>query len=272
MRETRNRRVSSDLGPAHSQAVSERGRVRARRCSNDEGRASKNVERPPISPAVGFDSASRHAPVMLRSPQEQPGERRPMMVRRGAERMARPSQMAPRMQVQSAIASPPACGRVCAHLSCLVLHARTLRPPLNQPRGGRSPPPLHRCPCCLAIAGRPLRPGALDGRARIRAHVRAAVGPIGAATSLCRPLPRPGTRGRREVAARGWQAAGRGQANRPESGCWIRGHRWSVVPLCPRAVRIERTCDSSRCSERDSPPPLRILHTIPRAWIERESV
>ena len=69
---SRNRRVSSDLGPAHSQAASERGGVRTRRCSNDEGRASKNVERPPISPAVGFDSASRHAPVILRSPQCSP--------------------------------------------------------------------------------------------------------------------------------------------------------------------------------------------------------
>ena len=209
---TRNRRVSSDLGPAHNQGVSERGRAPARRCSGDEGRASKNVERPPISPAVGFDSASRHAPVMLRSPHVQPGERQPMMVSRCAERMARPSHMAPRMQVQSAIASRPACGRVCAQLSCLVLHARTLRPPLNQPRGDRSPPPLHRCHCCLVIAGGPLRPRALDGRAGIRAHVRAAVGPIGAATSSCCPLPRPGTRsprGRRaRITASGWSGSG----------------------------------------------------------------
>ena len=117
---------------------------------------------------------------------------------------------------------------------------------LNRPGSGdRSPLPLHRCHCCLAIAGGPLRPRALDGRAGIRAHVRAAVGPIGAATSSCCPLPRPGTRGRREVAARGSrQAAGRAQANRPESACWIRGHRWSVVPWCPRAVRIERTCSA----------------------------
>ena len=147
---------SPDLGPAHSQAASERGGVRARRCSNDEGRASKNVERPPISPAVGFDSASRHAPVMLRSPQEQPGERRPMLVSRGAERMARPSQIAPRMQVQSAIASPPACGRVCAQLSCLVLHARTLRPPLSTSRAADVRP--RRCTAVTAasqsLAGR----------------------------------------------------------------------------------------------------------------------
>ena len=107
---------SSDLGPAHRQGLRERGRVRARRCSNDEGRASKKVERPPISPAVGFDSASRHAPVMLRSPHVQPGERRPIMVSRCAERMARPSHMAPRMQVKSAIASRPSYGRVCAQL------------------------------------------------------------------------------------------------------------------------------------------------------------
>jgi hypothetical protein len=207
---------SSELGPAHIQAGSERGGERARRCSNDEGRASKNAERPPISPAVGFDSASRHAPVMLRSPHVQPSERRLMMVSRGAERMSRPSQMEPRMQVQSAIASRPACSRVCAQLSCLVLHARTLRPPLNQPRGDRSPPPLHRCPCCLAIAGRPLRPRALDGRAGIRAHVRAAVGPIGAAMSSHAALCRDPVRA---VAARSparvWQAADRGQANRP---------------------------------------------------------
>ena len=203
---------SSDLGPAHNQGVSERGRAPARRCSGDEGRASKNVERPPISPAVGFDSASRHAPVMLRSPHVQPGERQPMMVSRCAERMARPSHMAPRMQVQSAIASRPACGRVCAQL--LPGTARThAAASLNRPGSGdRSPPPLHRCHCCLAIAGRPLRPRALDGRAGIRAHVRAAVGPIGAATSSCRPLPRPGTRGRREVAgarvASGWSGSG----------------------------------------------------------------
>ena len=244
---------SSDLGPAHNQGVSERGRVRARRCSNDEGRASKNVERPPISPAVGFDSASRHAPVMLRSPHVQPGERQPMMVSRCAERMARPSHMAPRMQVQSAIASRPACGRVCAQL--LPGTARThAAASLNRPGSGdRSPPPLHRCHCCLAIAGRPLRPRALDGRAGIRAHVRAAVGPIGAATSSCRPLPRPGTRGRREVAgarvASGWSGSGESASGAAFHPGAVAGHRGSTrwVRVCMVAPSTKGVCVCCVC-------------------------
>ena len=42
--------------------------VHARRSSGDEGRASKHVERPSILPATGFDSASRRALLLMRSP------------------------------------------------------------------------------------------------------------------------------------------------------------------------------------------------------------
>ena len=63
---------------------------------------------------------------------------------RRSERIARPSQMAPGMQVQSTIASAPACGRVCTQLSCPILHVRTWPPPPNQLRGDRSPPLLRR--------------------------------------------------------------------------------------------------------------------------------
>ena len=47
-----------------------------------------------------------------------------MMMTRRSERMARPLQMTAGMQVHSAIASRPAYGRVCAQISCLILHAR----------------------------------------------------------------------------------------------------------------------------------------------------
>ena len=67
-----------------------------------------------------------------------------MMLTRRAERMARPWQMASGMQVQSTVASAPACGRVCMQLSCLILHERTWPPPLDQLRGDRSPPLLRR--------------------------------------------------------------------------------------------------------------------------------
>ena len=59
-----------------------------------------------------------------------------MMMTRRSERMARPLQMTAGMQVQSAIASRPAYGRVCAQLSCLILHARTLQH-LSQPAARR---------------------------------------------------------------------------------------------------------------------------------------
>ena len=49
-----------------------------------------------------------------------------MVMTRRSERMSRPSRMAPGMQVQSAIALAPACGRVCTRLSCLILHAPRL--------------------------------------------------------------------------------------------------------------------------------------------------
>ena len=42
--------------------------MHARRSSGDEGRASKHVERPPILPATGFDSAIRRALLLMRSP------------------------------------------------------------------------------------------------------------------------------------------------------------------------------------------------------------
>ena len=42
--------------------------VHARRSSGDEGRASKHVERPSILPATGFNSASRRALLLMRSP------------------------------------------------------------------------------------------------------------------------------------------------------------------------------------------------------------
>ena len=59
-----------------------------------------------------------------------------MMMTRRSERMARPLQMTAGMQVQSAIASRPAYGRVRAQLSCLILHARTLQH-LSQPAARR---------------------------------------------------------------------------------------------------------------------------------------
>ena len=102
-----------------------------------------------------------------------------MMMTRRSERMARPLQMTAGMQVQSAIASRLAYGRVCAQLSCMILHALTLQH-LSQPaqRGGRSPPLLHRCHCCLVVARRPVRQCAFDGRPESCVHARLKVGPL----------------------------------------------------------------------------------------------
>ena len=130
--------------------------------------------------------------------------------------MARPSQMAPRMQVQSAIASPPACGRVCAHLSCLVLHARTLR--LSQPAWLRRPFAPAAAPLSLLPRNRWQAAAATRARrARRNPRARARGGWVhwGGDELMPPSAATHGTRGRREVAARGSrQAADRGQANR----------------------------------------------------------
>ena len=155
-----------------------------------------------------------------------------MMVSRGAERMARPSQMAPRMQVQSAIASPPACGRVCAHLSCLVLHARTLRH-LSQPAARRPFAPA-AAPLSLAasqsLAGRCGDARSMGAPESARTCARR-LGPLGrrrahmppsAATRYARS-----PRGRRRACGKrliGVRRIGQRSGVPPGSGCWAHGH------------------------------------------------
>ena len=141
-----------------------------------------------------------------------------MMVSRGAERMSRPSQMEPRMQVQSAIASRPACGRVCAQLSCLVLHARTLRH-LSQPAARRPFAPA-AAPLSLAasqsLAGRCGHARSMGAPESARTCARR-LGPLGR-RAYAAPLPRPGMRRHREVAgarmASGWSGSGESASER----------------------------------------------------------
>ena len=58
---------SSDFRPAHLGGLSERGRAHAGHSSSDETEAPQHVERAPILPALGFDSACRHAPLLVNS-------------------------------------------------------------------------------------------------------------------------------------------------------------------------------------------------------------
>ena len=64
---TRNRALSSDFRPAHLGGLSERGRARAGHSSSDETEAPQHLERAPILPALAFDSACRHAPLLVHS-------------------------------------------------------------------------------------------------------------------------------------------------------------------------------------------------------------
>ena len=135
-----------------------------------------------------------------------------MMTRR-AERMARPSQMAPGMQVQSTVASAPACGRVCTQLSFLILHSRAaLRLPTScaatvHPR------------CCAAdtAVSQPPAGHCVNARstvapefARTCAQGRTNWG----TSSSCRSSARPGTLAAARV-PRGWSAEANRPANRP---------------------------------------------------------
>ena len=95
-----------------------------------------------------------------------------MMMTRRSERMSRPSRMAPGMQVQSAIALAPACGRVCTRLSCLILHAPRLASASPAARRPFTPT------CCAADTAISQPPAGPCANARstvapeIRVHVR----------------------------------------------------------------------------------------------------
>lgn len=140
-----------------------------------------------------------------------------MMMTRRSERMSRPSRMAPGMQVQSAIASAPACGRVCTQLSCLILHA---------PRLASTTPAAQRpfTPACCAAdtaASQPSAGHCVSMRARrVRRNPRARAprtGPIGARRPIgalaAVPL-RPGTLAAARM-PRGWSDVTNRPANRP---------------------------------------------------------
>jgi len=122
------------------------------------------------------------------------------------------------MQVQSDIASRPACGRVCAQLSCLVLRPRTLRH-LSQPAARRpfapAAAPLSLLPCNRRQAAAATR--ARWARRNPRARARGGWVHWGGELMLP-PLPRPGMRRHREVAgarmASGWSGSGESASER----------------------------------------------------------
>ena len=190
--------------------------------------------------------------------------------------MARPSQMAPRMQVQSAIASPPACGRVCAHLSCLVLHARTLR--LSQPAWLRRPFAPAAAPLSLLPRNRWQAAAATRARrARRNPRARARGGWVHWGGELMLPpLPRPGMRRHREVAgarmASGWSGSGESASERLLASRTLM-ERGAVVPksCAYRAHVLALALEASQWSERAtalSPP--NITHNT--TGMDRESL
>ena len=180
-----------------------------------------------------------------------------MMMTRRSERMARPLQMTAGMQVQSAIASRPAYGRVCAQLSCLILHALTLQH-LSQPAARRPFAPT-AAPLSLLPRSRPQASAAMRIRwAPRNLRARASQGRTIAAS--------PATLFRDPVRS-------------PPRGCHARlVARW-LDQLCPGAPFAQDTADSQRAlplgrSESLPPPspqlePSRIeadIHHLPATY------
>ena len=180
-----------------------------------------------------------------------------MMMTRRSERMARPLQMTAGMQVQSAIASRPAYGRVCAQLSCMILHALTLQH-LSQPAARRPFAPT-AAPRLLLPRSRPQASAAMRIRwAPRNLRARASQGRTIAAS--------PATLFRDPVRS-------------PPRGCHARlVARW-LDQLCPGAPFAQDTADSQRAlplgrSESLPPPspqlePSRIeadIHHLPATY------
>ena len=64
---TSTSRESSDFRPAELGGLIQLARARAGHSSSDETEAPQHVERAPILPALAFDSACRHAPLLVHS-------------------------------------------------------------------------------------------------------------------------------------------------------------------------------------------------------------
>ena len=140
------------------------------------------------------------------------------------------------MQVQSAIASRPAYGRVCAQLSCLILHARTLQHlSLNEPHAVRP----H---CCTAVTAASQPPAGQCGNAHS----------MGAPKSACTRVSRS------DHCGVSCHTLFRDPVRSPPRGCHARlVARW-LDQLCPRVPFAQDTADSQRALPlgRSEEPPM----------------